>query len=551
MKKLIALLFFSIFVSPASLVQAQQLRPGNYLEYIFAGEHSVHQATALFYNNLNMLRDSTDYNNKMISRLFIDLNEIISPVESKSWQTLKTNAARVEFLLNFWRQRDPTRSTFANERLYEHYKRLLVARKYYANKSEKGYDDRGRVYIRYGEPDQIYEEEPLELGQEDLSFRTPLLSWFYYRLEPKVVFDFVENRNGYTITYNINQGLEVLNAKDAYEVMKKIYEKRSIISPAAQAIAFGFRDKPDLTASTANDAYQKIQLMETGIKFAEDMKEKHQKIPPVVSTFFKNLPFDSIVSYLENPDKSQTCVVVHRVDSDKINFSDGQLRADITVTTTLGDEYYNIISEKTGRIEVPRSGSAHLVHPFALRAGDFYIFSEVLNEAARQQGKTAVLMKHVPRPADSLGISSILLADQIRETAKAAANSTVSFWRNGLEITPIASRTFSNQDKKFLYFEVYGLKKDADGKTSYDIAYTVKDAKEGGLSALAEKLNPFSSGKRFIEFSESRQGTSARDVAWSELDFTRMKKGKYNLFVQVRDRNSGALQRKVFAFELK
>ncbi len=551
MKKLSLLLCIFLFLPAARQAQAQQLKPGNYLEYIFAGEHSVHQATALFYNNLTMLRDSTAYNDKMIRRLYVDLYELISPIENKAWETLKTNAARVEFLLNFWRQRDPTRSTFANERLYEHYKRLLVARKYYGNNSEKGYDDRGRVYIRYGQPDQIYEEEPLELGQTDMNFRTPLLSWFYYRLDPKVVFDFVEGRNGYTITYNINQGLEALQPAEAYEVMKKIYERRRIISPSTMAIAFDFRDKANVEISAADDAYQKIKLTEVGIKYAEDMKEKHQKIPPVVSTFFKDLPFSSIVTYLENPDESQTCVVVHRIEGDELIFKKDRQQEEITVTTTLGDEYYNIITERTGKVTVPKKGSAHIVHPFSLRAGDFYIFSEVLNEAGRQQGKTAVLMKHAPRPADSLGISSILLADAIEEREKPMQNSRTSFWRNGLEISPIASRTFSPKDKKFLYFEIYGLKKDEEGKTRYEIAYTVKDAKEGGLSALAGRLNPFSSGKRFIEFTETREGTTARDVAWSSLDFTKMKKGKYTLFVQVTDRNSGALQRKVFAFELK
>lgn len=68
----------------------------------------------------------------------------------------------------FIRELDPTPALHTNERLIEHYQRVYHARKHYTNpEQEKGFDARGRIYIKYGEPDFIF-DKPFTINRGDL-----------------------------------------------------------------------------------------------------------------------------------------------------------------------------------------------------------------------------------------------------------------------------------------------------------------------------------------------------------------------------------------------
>tara|TARA_R100000479_G_scaffold101117_1_gene50347 strand:- start:1475 stop:3511 length:2037 start_codon:yes stop_codon:yes gene_type:complete len=56
----------------------------------------------------------------------------------------------------FWEQLDPTPGTRYNERLIEHWERIAYAREHFDRKDDPPYatDDRGIVYVQYGEPDK-------------------------------------------------------------------------------------------------------------------------------------------------------------------------------------------------------------------------------------------------------------------------------------------------------------------------------------------------------------------------------------------------------------
>lgn len=60
-------------------------------------------------------------------------------------------------LTGFWKKMDPTLSTEHNERLVEHWERIAYARKNFdkGQRTAFGTDERGEVYLRYGEPDLV------------------------------------------------------------------------------------------------------------------------------------------------------------------------------------------------------------------------------------------------------------------------------------------------------------------------------------------------------------------------------------------------------------
>ena len=56
------------------------------------------------------------------------------------------------FLNSFWFERDPDLTTAANERRLEHYRRVWYSMQNFS-KGKQPWDQRGEVYIRFGEPD--------------------------------------------------------------------------------------------------------------------------------------------------------------------------------------------------------------------------------------------------------------------------------------------------------------------------------------------------------------------------------------------------------------
>lgn len=88
-----------------------------------------------------------------------------------------------EAIESFWQANDPTLGTLRNENreLFNH--RVMIAdQRYTIHKRLQGWrSDRGRIYIKFGEPDQIT-SDAFPIG------RDPSISWHYFRLNRTFVF---------------------------------------------------------------------------------------------------------------------------------------------------------------------------------------------------------------------------------------------------------------------------------------------------------------------------------------------------------------------------
>lgn len=80
---------------------------------------------------------------------------IITDEEKAAFERLNTDQERQHFVEQFWSRRDPTPGTAENEFKEEHYRRLAFANQHFASSQPGWKTDRGRIYIRYGPPDEI------------------------------------------------------------------------------------------------------------------------------------------------------------------------------------------------------------------------------------------------------------------------------------------------------------------------------------------------------------------------------------------------------------
>ena len=110
---------------------------------------------------------------------------------------LKTYQERFDGITEFWLRRDPTPGTTTNEVRQEFFRRVRLANRSFTFMRQQGWrTDRGRVYIKHGEPDEI-DDYPFAPNSH------PYQEWHYYRGGRYRKFTFIdENEDGdYRLVY--------------------------------------------------------------------------------------------------------------------------------------------------------------------------------------------------------------------------------------------------------------------------------------------------------------------------------------------------------------
>lgn len=134
----------------------------------------------------------------------LDLEFRITTLIMSTTDTMTFNAfpfgEKVNFIIKFWRMNDLYPFTPENERLYEHLNRIKEAKKKYSTKMGNfGFDDRGKVYIRWGPPEESYAEDVTDqfiLLRSDDQTLWNNESWYYPSINEYLAFDFID-RGGY------------------------------------------------------------------------------------------------------------------------------------------------------------------------------------------------------------------------------------------------------------------------------------------------------------------------------------------------------------------
>lgn len=122
--------------------------------------------------------------------------------EIKKYKKLDSLNSKRKFLYRFWKRRDTTPETENNELKLAYFERVKIANSRYRTMNTNGFKtDRGRVFLRYGEPDEI-ERHPNETNTK------PYEVWLYNHIEGGVSFIFgdVTGFNYYELLHSNKRG---------------------------------------------------------------------------------------------------------------------------------------------------------------------------------------------------------------------------------------------------------------------------------------------------------------------------------------------------------
>ena len=177
------------------------------------------------------------------ARYFDDVKMLASDLERTQWQDAldkKDIEHRRGWLRNFWGMRAARSATREEDRIAEHYRRLEIARAKYRRSQRRGsperysvleeplkfglpYDDRGNVYVRYGDSDKVIRTIADGLHPNE--------TWVYNSVEgERRFFHFVASRGGVDFTL-VDNVLAAAQDLAPTESVIKLLEDRAQLDP--------------------------------------------------------------------------------------------------------------------------------------------------------------------------------------------------------------------------------------------------------------------------------------------------------------------------------
>ncbi|MDA0710317.1 MAG: GWxTD domain-containing protein [bacterium] len=141
-------------------LSTEDIKPGVYWVQVAAfdraGKRGANQRRRLVLASLKEPTPEMSDEDASQLRYYKDIRNVANAKELKQYEGLP-ESAQMNFLRQFWKAQDPTPGTPVNERLIQHLQRMNYVETHFSrsNREEPVDTDRGRVYIKYGPPDDI------------------------------------------------------------------------------------------------------------------------------------------------------------------------------------------------------------------------------------------------------------------------------------------------------------------------------------------------------------------------------------------------------------
>jgi len=462
-----------------------------------------------------------------------DVKYILNDEELREYRSLGSRAEKIDFFHRLWAKRDPTPAAATNVRLAEHYRRLLYAEKNYEydgfrtwfNSPDKlhylafpktyklnhEFNDKGLIYIRQGPPDEREVTVAADLPTNE--------SWRYWKRDghPEMIFHFLIDTNATGNNWRLAPMLtdprmveDRITWGSLYHRLLRATELERL--PLAEEMAEQSRKAVEVGMSTDRHTWGKeMEPLEMPFAMAS-FRGRDRKTR--VEIYFA-LP----VSTLKEAAKE----------------SGGELR--IEKGLSVYDSNWRPIFEKRDTLlfRSQEQAGEDFLGQFAFTvAADSYSVGFDAHPLGTQLLAGWKADERFPDFSSArLAVSDIELADRIEPATGAG-----EFVKNGLEVVPNPRKRFRRRNPAFLYFEVYNLRRDQEGKTAFSIEYTLTlvKGKKGGVKKLFGIFG--GGGKSSITVRIDREGTTSDSIEHMAVDVSKLKPGEYTLEVRVEDKNA-------------
>lgn len=451
---------------------------------------------------------------------------IMRDEELRQYRRLTTPAAYQEFFRAFWRKRDPMPAAEGNERLRDHFARLLYAEREFTYTSHynwyqnfgpfawlsfpevyalnQEFNDLGLIYLRQGDPD----DRVFTLGENVPSN----LSWRYLAADgsPQMTFHFMNPAGGNWRLVPALMHPEMAGDRAGWgNLYAQLWR------------AYRNNEQADLIVAQ--------QEMEAASQAAVEvaLRTERHTWPDDIDPLGMHVQFipTRAASGLTRVD------VYYGVPMAPLYAAERQKRLILETGLAVHDEAWQPVFQDLSRKAITPNDdpSAGVVDLFTFTAApDSYHVALHVQPANTDLLGAVRFDTRLPNfDADGLQLSGLLLATRIEP-----AENEGLFVRGDLLVVPNPTRRFSVNQSVFLYFELYNLGVGPDLLTDYEIEYT---------------LTPEKPRRRFFRRDRGpawtlrtpQGGAETRTIEYLEIDAGEVDAGSYLLTVAVTDRRTG------------
>ncbi len=447
---------------------------------------------------------------------------IFVPREQESFSRLRSAAEKAAFFRVFWLNKDFDPTTAHNERLLEHYRRLRTAQKKYSILAPDGLINTSEDYLRLLSLEErttvsveesargkmvLYDYNPVQVfGDRGMEMGLDHRGLVYVRHGPPDFINFRyinERKDGFVAQFGAT------NAEEWYYWPNKIVFKSGLGTggflfwPDKDESEVGIADiQHAMQTQTFTDPLPVLKLEHYSAAFLADNGAtdlEYFSSAPAEQTKTDSLPLARLVLFdrsLNEKTRDSVTVVPVRV---------------------AGQNEWLAVNHLT-------------VKPGA------YSCAVALDLAGRRAAATGNL--HIGRlRGDSLCVSGIILGDPPQPELSVRS-------RGVAHVLPRPSRSFSPQERVSVYCEIYGLAPADSSGRDYHEKVTVSLVEER-KSLLKSVLTGGKKrvGSLSMSFERSAGTTAGAAAEQFEIDAVQLKPGKYNLVIEVQERQDGPLAR--------
>jgi GWxTD domain-containing protein len=435
--------------------------------------------------------------------LDVDVKWIITDQERKAFLSLSNDEERDAFIEQFWQRRNPDPDSPENTFREEHYRRIAYANEHFAAGKPGWMTDRGMIYIKFGQPDDIEShpsggtyERPIEEGGGETS-TYPFETWHYRYLEgigENIDIEFVDTCMCGDYHMTINRG-----EKDALSHVPgagaTLYEQMGMAKQSDRTLG-GLETLGSGPYSTQNQA-KEFDRLEQFAKLEAPPPIKFKDLESFVSNH-KLLtgpifPFDVRTDFVKVTDDTILVPITLQIKNRDITFNtkDGVSKGVVNIfgrVSTITDRVVQTF-EDTVEVEQPAELLPKTLDKrnlywkaLPLRPGRYRLDIAIKDENNPDHVGVFAQAINVPRyDDDQLSASSLILADKMARVPSKQIG-TGSFIIGNTYIVPNVSvnamtpATFHRDENLNFWMQVYNLGIDEKSKqNSATITYEIID----------------------------------------------------------------------------
>jgi GWxTD domain-containing protein len=421
-----------------------------------------------------------------------EVGPILSAAQIKAFEKLTTNEERERFIEIIWHSLDPDPDTEENEYREAYYERLAYVNEHFSSGIPGYRTDRGRVYLKFGKPDDVeshpaggpYQRDPAEGGGSTSTY--PFERWSYRNLpgRPGAEIEFVDptGTGEYRLARNPFEKDALLTVPGAAPTTNGINQGDLYLASKGIGNPFSFRE------SDSPFSWQELQrIIDAPLPSSKNDPFGDNAIRKEVLIEDNPLSFETAFGFFRLDDNRVITTITVQTENTELSFhnSGGVQVASANIVgriTNVAGRRVNFFEDVVTTTATPQelidAKSRKSAYQKTIVLGPGYYKADLI---VRDPNSGATGIRHVgftvPKFGSELAVSSLIICSVLEKSEDPASR---QFLIGDQKVIPNISSRFHRGAPVGLYLQIYNSGTDQTTlRPSVDVEYALlRDGKE-------------------------------------------------------------------------